>query len=1151
MVFKKSSRALSPTQRGKTRRDEQIARWVILLYSLGAAMALVAWILAPFRKARGRTWWEILFHYVNIPVTHSLASALVMLIVASALMKRRRVALYAVIVFQALGILLSFPGLAWFFSQNAAFANFKHTFNPLWDISSNIIAVLAIVLLWRTRSAFPARIPRSNWKNALVVVGLGVAVTVVLAMVFGDLTHRSMGQSQVSTTRWGLRYLLIALGAPLPPHVVSMHATSTVYREVIEVVFALVIILTVLVALRTSRDSKKWTPQTEVKLRRLVHQYGGQDSLSYFATRREKSVVFSDDGQAAVTYRLVSSVCLASGDPVGATSSWESAITNWKKYARTYGWNLGSVSVSENGAKAYAAAGLSITYMGDEAILLTDRFTLNSTSLNDVRHAYQRLSAEGFTVKVRTHRALSDADMLEVIAQTDQWRHGSVERGFSMALNRLGDPADGRCYLVSTHNAAGEMVGMLSFVPWGKTGVSLDVMRRSPTAPNGTVEFMVAGLMEQAPEFGIKRVSLNFAMFRKTFLDADHFGASPWTRAASSTLGFFDRYLQLERLYRFNQKFDPLWEPRYLAAESLVTLPQVSLAAGRAEGFLPSYLSGKLPAEQHLDTETLAQIQEIERQQDIPQVSHKYTDQTKHRIRHLQQLREAGMNPYPVGQGNPLGVRELAVRLESLSPVSSQPDDASKAGSRPSLCVAGRVRAIRSFGSVVFLEMIEGSTTAQVVCERERFVRAGTGLSTQLSGDAGVEAGAILPQPLSHDIDLLRHAVDTGDILIFSGVLGCSRNGTPSLLATGWAMGSKSLHAIPFGNFTDPESRLRRRSTDLLVNAEQVEYLRMRTSIITSIRATLDGGGFTEVETPILNTIHGGASARPFKTFINAYGAELYLRIAPELYLKRLVVGGMGAVYELGRDFRNEGADATHNPEFTVLEAYKPFADYNTMREVTEALIKNAARSVFGQEALPLGEKGAQERTLTSVAGPWPVKTVCGALSEAVGQEISLETDFEVLLGLAHEHEIYVRDDMGAGAVIEELYGELVEANTVFPTFYTDFPVETSPLAGAHRTEPGLAERWDLVINGMELGTAYSEMADALEQRRRLTEQSLKAAAGDLEAMEIDEDFLYALETGLPPTGGLGIGIDRLVMLMAGTQIRGVLTFPFVKPAGN
>lgn len=901
-------------------------------------------------------------------------------------MKRRRAALNAVVTFEILGVLASIPLVAKVFSSENTLKTLLHSYNPILDILSIVVGVVSIFFLFHARHAFPARLGRRNWSGAIVVTLIGLGVTILLAGVFGNIqASRGSGDAW----RNALDYLLSGVGLHLPGHHPEQYFLSKIFQEMMELSYAACVLLFILMVLRNPPEKNVWTPETELELRELVHTYGANDSLSYFATRRDKLIVFSDDRKAAVTYRLIRSVCLASGDPVGAPSSWASAIANFTQYARTYGWNLGAMSVSEEGAKAYAAAGLSITYMGDEAILYPDRF------------------------------------------------------------------------------------------------------------------------------------SLNFAMFRKTFVEADHFGASPWTRAASSTLGFLDRYLQLERLYRFNQKFDPFWQPRYLAAESIVTLPSVAIASGIAEGFLPEWLSRKTTTGGTLTDEQLKQALEVERHTVAPApVEHRFTDQSKHRIRHMKQLREAGMNPYPLGISTQLTPAQLAEKIATFENAAG-----SGASTGERLSVAGRARAIRSFGSVVFVELIDGATTVQVVCERERFEASGA------------------------DLDLLRHNADTGDILVFEGVLGRSKNGTASLLASSWFMGAKSLHAIPFENFKDPEARLRRRSTDLIVNPRQREFLKMRASIITSIRATLDGEAFTEVETPILNSIHGGASARPFKTFINAYGAELYLRIAPELYLKRLVVGDMGAVYELGRDFRNEGADATHNPEFTVLEAYKPFSDYNGMREITESLIKNAARSVFGTESLPLGEKGADERTLTDVSGPWPVKTVCGALSEAVGIEISLDTDFEVLLKLARENEIYVRDDMGAGAIIEELYGELVEANTIFPTFYKDFPVETSPLAGPHRSEKGLAERWDLVINGMELGTAYSEMADALEQRRRLTEQSLKAAAGDPEAMEIDEDFLYALETGLPPTGGLGIGVDRLVMLMTGTQIRGVLSFPFVKPA--
>ena len=1108
--MKKDRSAGSLPQRITAHR-ETIATWLIGIYAVGALLSLFSWILSPLHKGRGYTWWEYAFGLINVPVSHSLVSVIAMMIVTSLLVKRRRLGLYAVMFFQVGGILLTLPIAANLIFNDTSITLFTHSYRPLADLTSVAVALITLTLLFLIRPAFPARIARTHWRWVWLVAGLGLLVAVGLAFTFAAIQD-SHHQGELTPLAAG--YVLSGLGIRIPELMPTGYRPAIYFRLIVEIAFSLTLLATMITFLRSPRDRENWKPADEVRLREMLRTHGEDDSLGYFATRREKSVIFSDDGQAAVTYRVINSVCLASGNPIGAPGSWDSAIANWKNYARTYGWHLGAVSINEAGAKAFAAAGLSITYMGDEAVLSTDRFSLNNTTLTEVRQATRRLNAEGLTVRVRTHGSLNTEELAEVNREADSWRHGGTERGFSMALGRVGDPADGRNLLVTAHGPDGEMLGLLSFVPWGRRGVSLDLMRRSPKAPNGIVEFMVASLMEEAGEYNIARVSLNFAMFRKTFVEADHFGASPWTRASASTLGFFDRYLQLERLYRFNQKFDPEWLPRYLAAETLFTLPQVAVAAGVAEGFLPQLFPGRSTADRTLDEQSLAQVHELHRRVDTPVVEHRYTDQTKHRIRHLEQLREAGMNPYPQGVGAQYTTAQLARILEepnSLAPSAT-------------LTVAGRVRNIRSYGSVVFLDLIEGAHTAQVVCER-------SALPTE---------GATL--------DLLRRTVDTGDILIFTGTVGASRNGTPSLLATGWQMASKSLHAIPFGNFTDPEARLRRRSTDLLVNPEQRQFLRQRTAIITSIRKTLDSSGFLEVETPILNTIHGGATARPFTTFINAYGADLYLRIAPELYLKRLVVGDMGPVYELGRDFRNEGADATHNPEFTVLEAYKPYADYNVMRELTEALIKNAAFSVFGSESLPLGEKNSETRTLQDVSGPWPVKTVCGALSEVLGREITLETDFEELLALAREHEIYVRDGMGAGAIIEELYGELVEAATVFPTFYIDFPVETSPLAGPHRSTPGLAERWDLVVNGMELGTAYSEMADALEQRRRLTEQSLKAAAGDLEAMEIDEDFLYALETGLPPTGGLGIGIDRLVMLMAGTQIRGVLTFPFVKP---
>ncbi|MFW0110087.1 bifunctional lysylphosphatidylglycerol synthetase/lysine--tRNA ligase LysX [Rothia sp. P13129] len=1109
MKINPKTQIITRTWKKLTSHAEYTARWVIGIYTISSALAFFSWVLTPFHKNHvGYPWWEILLGAMNIPVDHTLVSAIVLILITTALIRRRRVGLYAVVFFQYAGILVTIPGVLQTLGNNQ---DFKHLFDVYSSVANGIsliFALCALVLLYSCKSAFPAHTVRSRWKQAVTSLIIGVLATWCVALLMGYIQERiGFGTLWKNTLEYGFSVVNISpLGASD-----SSHRLIHFFKALIDLCYALTIIITIAVVLRTPADQKSWNQDNELELRTLIREYGDKDSLSYFATRREKSMIFSDDRRAVITYRLIYSVALASGDPIGAPSSWDSAIKNWMTHARTYGWTPGVISASERGAKAYAQAGLAITYMGDEAILNAERFSINNTSLAEVRHATRKLNHDGYTINIRRHADVSRQDMDSIISLVDQWRHGAEERGFSMALNRLGDSADGKCVLITAESPDGKIVGILSFVPWGKNGISLDVMRRSPQAPNGLMEFMIATTMQNLPTIGITKVSLNFAMFRKTFVEADHFGASPWTRLVSSTLGILNRFLQLERLYRFNQKFDPVWEPRYIAADSMLTLSQVCVSSGVAEGFLPALLVQETRHLPTLDDEHLHRLHELENRTDTPcSFTPRYTDQTKHRIRHLNLLKEYGINPYPLGISTQYTAGQLA-------------DFLTHAGGTPTgtITVAGRVRSIRSHGAVVFLTLKEGFKEAQVVCE----------------------------QQFLNDFHIFRQTVDRGDILVFTGILGTSRNGTPSLLAHRWTLGAKSLHDIPFEQFTDPETRLHRRSTDLIVHPKQREYIRMRSAVITSLRKTLDASGFLEVETPILHTIHGGASARPFKTFINAYGSDLYLRIAPELYLKRLVAGDMGAVYEIGRNFRNEGADATHNPEFTVLEAYKPYADYKVMLDFTQSLIKNVAYSIFGSESLPLGERKDGKRHLIDISAQWPVKTVCEALSEVIGEPISLDTDFEVLLDHARTHGIYVRDDMGAGAIIEELYGELVEPQTIYPTFYIDFPQETSPLAGAHRSHPGLAERWDLVIDGMELGTAYSEMADALEQRRRLNEQSLKAAIGDVEAMEVDEDFLYALEVGLPPTGGLGIGVDRLVMLLAGQNIRDVLTFPFVKPS--
>jgi lysyl-tRNA synthetase class 2 len=362
-------------------------------------------------------------------------------------------------------------------------------------------------------------------------------------------------------------------------------------------------------------------------------------------------------------------------------------------------------------------------------------------------------------------------------------------------------------------------------------------------------------------------------------------------------------------------------------------------------------------------------------------------------------------------------------------------------------------------------------------------------------------------------------------------------------------MAAKCLRPLPdlHAGLADPDAVVRQRYLDLIVNPHSLATLQLRSRAVQAFRDGFARRGFAEVETPMLHAVHGGATARPFRTYSNAYNVELYLRIAPELYLKRLCVAGMGKIFEMNRNFRNEGADSTHNPEFTSVEAYQAYADYNDMRETTRDLLLEVATAVHGSPVAVRPRPDGRPCRI-DLSRPWPVITVHDAVSKAVGIPISSMTPCTQLREICAAHMVRTPTQTTAGDLVVRLYEQLVEKETDFPTFYTDFPLESSPLARVHRADRALAERWDLVALGTEIGTAYSELIDPIDQRERLVEQSLRAAAGDPEAMQIDEPFLTALEYAMPPTGGLGIGVDRVVMMLTGAGIRSTLAFPFVRP---
>jgi lysyl-tRNA synthetase, class II len=312
--------------------------------------------------------------------------------------------------------------------------------------------------------------------------------------------------------------------------------------------------------------------------------------------------------------------------------------------------------------------------------------------------------------------------------------------------------------------------------------------------------------------------------------------------------------------------------------------------------------------------------------------------------------------------------------------------------------------------------------------------------------------------------------------------------------------------------------------------------------VVSAIREFMTARGYLEVETPMMQPMAGGALARPFETHHNALDMQLFLRIAPELYLKRLVVGGLEKVFEINRNFRNEGIDSTHSPEFAMLEAYQAYATYDDMADLTRELVLASARAVFGSTVVRRADGSEHD-----LGAPWRSVTLHAAVSEAVGREVSLDTAVEDLRKLAAAHDVELKDSLSAGEIVLELFEKLVEHTLVEPTFVRDYPIEVRPLTRRHRTEPRLAEAWDLIVFGTELATAYSELVDPVEQRERLYAQSLLAAAGDVEAMQVDEDFLRAMEYGMPPSGGMGMGIDRLLMTLTGLGIRETILYPIVR----
>jgi len=500
------------------------------------------------------------------------------------------------------------------------------------------------------------------------------------------------------------------------------------------------------------------------------------------------------------------------------------------------------------------------------------------------------------------------------------------------------------------------------------------------------------------------------------------------------------------------------------------------------------------------------------------------SEQHKIRLEKLEELRELGYDPYPYNFEVTHKSQYILDHPELIKQDDQDEDDVEQ------VSVAGRVMTRRIMGKSTFFNLQDSEGEIQVYIRRD---------------DVGQEEYN----------KVFKKLTDIGDIVGIKGHVFKTGTGETTIFAKEFQLLSKTLRPIPipkeveedgetkvYDAFSDKEQRYRQRYLDLIVNPEVREVFKQRTEMVQAMRDYMNNKGYLEVETPILQPIYGGASAEPFETYHNALDMKLYLRIANELYLKRLIVGGYDGVYEFSKDFRNEGLSRFHNPEFTQVELYVAYEDYNWMMDFVEAMIENVAKALHGTTNVTVGDHEIDFKR------PWPRIPMFEAIENETGYDL-YGKDLDELKKVAEELDIELEDSFGKGKIIDEVFGEYVEPKLIQPTFITDYPIEMSPLAKKHREKEGLVERFECICNSKEIANAFSELNDPIDQRERFEEQARLRAGGDEEAMTIDEDFLQALEYGMPPTAGLGIGIDRLAMIMTDSaSIRDVLFFPQMKP---
>ncbi|WP_416564245.1 bifunctional lysylphosphatidylglycerol synthetase/lysine--tRNA ligase LysX [Nocardia testacea] len=1070
-----------------------------LLWSLSPALSAA---LADARHYLDR-------YYLYAPDTNLLWAGLAGLL-AIGLAGRKRIAWWALALYLASRIPADLADLVRTHDRHAAVAA--------------LLQLVALTVLVLSRAEFAARVRRCALRPAAVTLAAGLPIAAlagwgVIQLLPGSLP--TTGQRAI----WVITELTAHLipGSPETAGVPSFPA-----QFLVGLFGALAFGASAVVLHRTRRTEYALTAADESALRELLAEADSAGSIDYFATRRDRSLIFTPNGRAAIGYRVEYGMCLALGDPIGARDSWPQAIEIWQRHARVFGRPVAVIGASESAVPVYQRAGLTAVAAGAEAVLDTRSFSLAAPELAPVRQSVTRLRKEGVTVRIRRHRDIGTAELARLTVRAEDWRRGETERGYPLPLDRLGDRHDGDCLLVEAVDADDRVLGMLSLVPWGKTGATLELLRRAPGSSTETTDLLIAELALRAEQHGIHQISLSFTLFRSVFeaaareyvpatyrkLPAALHTAAGLLRGARTLALAFSRWWQLAQLHRASMRYQPRWEPRYVLCDSSRDLARIAVAAAHAEGLL-ARAGGRSTAFTHTGRHRAAPQHRVPLRagaNTVPvagepeQIATHRPEQVRVRTEKLDRLAAANIDPYPL-PFPPTHTVAAARRTPRGTTVR----------------VSGRLLRRRDYGGVIFAVVRDWTSDIQLLLDRDRLGR--------------------------QRLDEFGELVDLGDLVSVSGQLGYSRRGELSLLVADWRMLGKCLHPLPdkWRGLNDPEVRMRRGYLDLMIDREARELLARRSAVLRTLRDALHDCGFLEVTTPVLQHSPGGAAARSLRTRIDADNTDLHLRAAPEPALKRLCVGGVEKLFELGPGFRNTRADTRHLPEYTVLEAYEAHSDHRRMMTLCRQLVQQAALaandSMIAMRPTPDGSLNAVD-----ISGEWRVRSVYEALSTELGVDISPRTALPDLRELCDKADIVPQPGWDEGRTVYALYERLVVETTREPTFYTDFPSSVSPLARPARRDPALAERWDLVAWGIELGSGCSELTDPVEQRRRLAAQSRLAADGGQAAMELDEEFLCALEHAMPPTGGLGLGVDRVIMLLTGRALRETQTFPLVRP---